>query len=107
MNARGLIRSMKGTTYTVTRDAGGYVNGVWTPNTSTVNVLAAVQPLTGPELVRLPEGDRERAVFKVYSADEIRTRDEIAVSGVTYQLQNVEPWSGHWKAVAVKPPSQG
>lgn len=66
------------TTLTVTRRAAGsYVAGVWTPGaTSTLTVEGSLQPMTGRELLLLPEGERTRARWKLYTETELRTADE-------------------------------
>lgn len=75
-----------------------------------VQVLASVQPLTGDEIARIPEGDRKRERRKAYSADLLHSGsdenqaapDVVTVDGVKFQVESVEPWLGHWKAILVK-----
>jgi hypothetical protein len=86
-------------TYTVTRagGAGTYVDGVFVPaSTSSVSVLACVQPLTGRELERLPEGIRSRELLSVYTVAALFNEapgvrpDIIAIDGRSWQVEKVE-----------------
>lgn len=72
--------------------------------------FASKQPLAGHEIVRIPEGDRTRQRFKLYSADHLRVHDEAtgAIADVVilpegkFQVESVEPWTNFWKAIIVK-----
>lgn len=75
-----------------------------------LTVFATEQPLTGRDLVRIEEGDRSRERRKLYSADELfvsregagNAADIVTIDGIQFQVENVEKWSGHWKAILVK-----
>lgn len=60
---------------TVTRASGSYVDSVWTPGAgSTFGIEGSIQPLNGRELLLLPEGQRSRGAWKLYTADgDLRT----------------------------------
>ena len=61
--------------------AGSYVDGVWVEGTETnVEIQVNIQPLKEAELLILPEADRSRQWWKVYSASEIRM-DKQGTSG--------------------------
>ncbi len=110
---RDLIASMNGANYRVRRTAtGSYDNtGVYQDGVQTViTVFASVQPLTGDDIERIPEGDRTKDMWKVYAADELRIHDEktgakadkITIMGDEYVVQDVRKWPGHWRATVVK-----
>lgn len=101
---------------TITRSsAGDYVNGRWLPSsTSPLTVQASIQPITGRELLRFPEGWRTREPVMVYTETELRTVDEaakkqadtFAYNGRTYEVSKVEPWTmgglSHYEVTALK-----
>jgi len=62
-------------TYTVTRRAAGnYSTGTFVPGVeSQFEIEGSVQPLSGSELLLLPEGERVRARCKMYSHAELKT----------------------------------
>jgi len=112
-----VLRAATGT-YDVTR-AGGpgtYVDGEFAPASgpTTVQVRASVQPLTGVELMRLPEGLRSRELLSVYTVDELRCRapnqapDIISIDGFTWQVEKVERFDAlgnYFHSVVSKEPS--
>jgi hypothetical protein len=92
-----------------TLDAGRVVEG----RSTVVTTQASVQPVSGRELLRLPEGLRTRELVAVYSPVELRTAnatsgalaDQVAYGGATYEVQLVEDWSrlgGYWRGIAAK-----
>ena len=53
----------------VTRTDGSYVDGVWTPGVaSTFAIEGSIQPMSGRELLLLPEGQRSRGAWTLYTA---------------------------------------
>lgn len=59
--------------------AGNYVDGRWVDGTPTsVTIRAAVFSPSGRDLYDLPEGQRERIVWTIWSREELRTADEDA-----------------------------
>jgi hypothetical protein len=68
--------------------AGAYVDGVWVPGAPTTRTVeGSVQPLAGAELERLPEGLRERATLKLYTAADLYLGELVDVDGLTYVVQ--------------------
>lgn len=110
MGLRGVIASLQTGTYTVTRRAAGaYVDGRYQPGaTSTVEIVASVQPVTGRTLQDLPEGQRGEETRVVYTETEIRSHgpgiepDRITLDGETWICIRSERWQGlggtHWRA---------
>jgi hypothetical protein len=64
--------------YTVTRTApGAYVNGVWVNGTSsTVPIMATIQPANDQDLINLPAGTRSSDVVKIYTFTELFTVED-------------------------------
>lgn len=102
---------------TVSRQsAGSYVRGVWVEGTTTeVEVEVNIQPVKPHEVQMMPESDRTREWYKVYCADELRTKQEGANGhgpdrfewqGHTYEIMKVQNYSmsilDHWKAWAAR-----
>lgn len=89
-------------TYTVTRadGPGSHVDGVFTPaSSSTLAVLAAVFPLAGRELQRLPEGRRTGDVREMFTTVALRVSapeqaaDLVEVDGASFEVEVVEDWN--------------
>lgn len=86
--------------YTVTRRAAGtYPGGVATPGTpSTITIEAAVQPLAGRDLKRLPEGRRAEEARTVFTVTELlvggenqpHEADLISIDGGLYEVSSVQ-----------------
>jgi len=117
MSASALIARF-GRTFTVTRFAAGTNSrGYYVPATAipaTFDVEMSIQPMTGKELLNLPEGQRTRAHRKGYCATELFTAnkdagiraDLVNVDGRMFEVQNVEFWESdiniidpYWKVV--------
>lgn len=113
MNLSGVIESFA-STYTVTRQSASAYgdDGVLdAPTTSTVTIRACVQPVTGRELQRLPEGLRTRELLSVWTATQLFTQgagqdpDLLDIDGDTWEVQTVERWDtlgAYWKVVVAK-----
>lgn len=111
MNLASTVLSFASTYTVVRQDKGVYdANGKFVPApTTTISVLASVQPLRGKDLQNLPEGLRNEDLLKVYTTTELRVAgdyapDAIMVDGQAYEVQTVERWGefGYWKAIARK-----
>lgn len=113
MRLAGALRAFERGPFTVTRKgASTYTNGrASSPVPTTFATKLVVQPVSGRELERLPEGLRERELLSVWSPVELRTGaeehepDTIAIDGATYSVEKVEPWDklgGYWRAIAAK-----
>lgn len=74
------------TTYTLGRAADGA--------DTQATIAATVQPATGRDLLRLPEGQRSEETVLVLSLGELRLRDRFTRGGSTYEIKHVKPWGG-------------
>lgn len=78
------------------KTGGGYTGGHYVDGTSANSTIRAnVQPLTGKEILQLPEGDRLRESLKAFSTSEIRVNDIVTRNSKTYEVQRVNDLSAH------------
>jgi hypothetical protein len=81
---------------------------------TTTTIRGSIQPVTGHDLEQLAEGDRSRAVLKVYSLSEMRTAtpggapaDRVVWAGHTWLVYQVQDWPRvgsvprHWRTILV------
>lgn len=102
---------------TVYRKAqGSYVNGIWTEGAETsTTVNVNIQPLKPSEIMMMPESERTKEWYKVYSAEELKTlqegasgwsADEFIWQGYRYRVMKVSNYAmgtlNHWKALAAR-----
>ena len=82
---------------TLTRKAtGAYVNGHYVEGAASSSTIDAnIQPLSGKEILQLPEADRTRESLKGFSVSEIRVNDIITRSSKNYEVQKVADYSVH------------
>lgn len=99
------------------RSSGTYVSGEWVEGAlePDQSFLMSVQPASGRDLLRLPEGLRTRDVVRIFCGlGELRTADErsnlaadrIVHLGEEYEVVSVEAWAmtqmPHVEAMAVR-----
>ncbi len=115
----GVLRHLNSATYTVTRfspgsygadaEDGRYRFGA----THTFRVRASIQPLTGEELLRLPEGERTRERIVVFTARRLKTAtqaeaasaDRVEYQGNQFEVESVESWNerfSYFRCIAAK-----
>jgi hypothetical protein len=95
-----VITSFYTGTYKVTRTGGGsFTNGVYAlGTTSTFDITASIQPVTGRDLQVLPEGQHANETKVVYTTTELKTRDpsnagdKITINGEAWEVFRVERW---------------
>lgn len=101
--------------FTIQRDAGAFVAGVWVPNPTTVPSYGVIQPSTPEEIDTVPEGDRVTGMFTFHSSNAIyhtgvdeggiaRTSDIIPWHGQNYRIVVVAPWQdfGYYKGIGAR-----
>lgn len=98
------------------RSLGDWVDGDWVEgSTTTFTAMVNIQPLKPYEILMLPESERTRSWWKVYSADVLRTAkegshdaDEFVWKGDRYKIMKVDDWTSgmgileHTKSQAVR-----
>lgn len=108
MDTAGLILSFAtGTTglYTVTRrQVGVFLRGIAQPTTDvTFTITASIQPASGKDMLRLPEGRRANETRTLFTATQLYTGDQgsgyeadlVEVDGDLWELVTVSDWL-HW-----------
>lgn len=73
------------------------------PVTSTVSAKASVQPTSGRDLQRLPEGKNTQDLVSIWTLEELKLGDVglgilpdlVLYNGSTYEVEHVEPWTNH------------
>lgn len=109
-----LIDSFATDTITIKRYSGGqYIKGIWTEGVETTTTAkASVQPVSGNELMLLPEGRRNSESVKIFTTAQLKTQslqekcDIIEIRGIDFEIHNVKHWFGtdieHYECLAVK-----
>jgi hypothetical protein len=87
-------------TVCVTRDgAVQYVNGKpVVAKQSTFDVVCAIQPLIGRDLLIVPEGDRYKDQYWLWTSADVRVNDRVTYCGANYQVQTVQQWRSYVQA---------
>ena len=68
------------------------------PTTSVIMAEASVQPISGEELMRLPEGYRAENMRELWTTTELKVAgagqeaDKIDIDGKIYQVESVKKW---------------
>lgn len=100
------------------RSQGSYVDGVWTDGIETSTVVNVnIQPLKPSEIMMMPESERTKEWYKLYSAEELKTlqegnsgwsADEFTWNGYRYRVMKVYSFGmgtlNHFKAWAARIP---
>lgn len=63
------------------------------PSSTSSTVRGSVQPVTGQDLKRLPEGTTISEVIAVYLTGAVGPGDEFTIDGQRYQVEFVAAWS--------------
>lgn len=109
-----LTKSIALTVYRKTQ--GSYVNGDWVEGTEAEIIRTVnIQPLKPNEILMLPEAERTRQWWKVYSDEDLRTdkegasgysADEFIYQGERYKIMKVSNYEmgilNHHKALATR-----
>ena len=95
-------------TYNVQRKAeGSYTNGVFNEGASSIfTVKGNCQPVSGDDILQIPEGDRKRQLLKIYTEDELMVNDIVTVDGKEFEAHPVENWArqerlNHYKTILI------
>lgn len=84
--------------------AGSYVAGAWVDGALTEDLITvSVQPVSGEDLARLPEGVRTRDSIRLFTDDDLRTANE-ASGYAADQVEHDDEW---YEVVAVDSFSMG
>jgi hypothetical protein len=112
MDLSGAITNLASDSISVSRPAAATYDSkgrlVNNGTASTFSARASVQPATGKDLLRMPEGLRTTDLQAIFCATELKTGDLVTLPEGVYQVQHVEVWarSGNfYRAVASRRPS--
>lgn len=102
------VHTITGTRYA----ASTVLKGQSTPGaTSAIGFTSSVQPMSGKEKLSLPEGVREKTIYKLYTSFALRTAseknktkaDRVTVFGDLFEVIKVDTWQNkvipHYKAL--------
>lgn len=104
-----VIADLGGATYQVTRrQRSKRVKGVAVQGLATTHdVFASVQPATGRDLMKLPEGRRSEETRVLYAIGDLQLggqgasheSDRVSIDGETWEVQHIEKWPGYVRAI--------
>lgn len=78
-----------------------YVDGKPNPgNIEKLNIKCTVQPLSGKDLLIVPEGDRFKEQYWLWTTCEVLDNDQVVRCGKNYQVQTVQIW-GSFRQVRI------
>ena len=99
------ILNLSNTTITITHrtESPRLLGRTQPPTTVVVSAKASVQPTSGRDLQRLPEGKGTQDLISVWTLAELLLGDVgsgilpdlILYQGSTYEVEHVEPWTNH------------
>ena len=76
------------------------------PEDKFFQIKCNVQPISGFERQQMPEGDRNRETYNVWTETELEPDDVVFRKGLEYEVRTVEDWNqqsiGHFKARIVR-----
>lgn len=109
MDLSSVIASFSTGTYEVQRPLGEStydLNGrIVEPTFDELEVTACVQPTSGADLRRMPEGLQTEEVKTVWAPFKFLVRDQVVIDGEPWEVQRVERWAelgNYWRAFATK-----
>lgn len=62
------------------------------------DILANIQPVTGRELLMVPEGERSRNHLDVFTETRLKPKDVVVRFGERFEVHFVEEWGPYFKA---------
>lgn len=57
-----------------------------------------IQPLNGRDLLLVPEGDRYKEQYWIWTPVEVMVNDRVVRNEISFQIQSVETWGSYAKA---------
>lgn len=67
-----------------------------------VELIGNVQPLNGRELLLVPEGDRHKEQYWLWTTGDVRVNDRVMRCGVNFQVQTVQTWGSYSQALLMR-----
>ena len=62
------------------------------PVFETDSFIGNVQPLSGLEILQVPEGDRTREILNIWKEFELLAKDIVIRNGIDFEVQNPVDW---------------
>jgi hypothetical protein len=97
LDLSGIVGALATHTVTVQRPHASTfdTNGKASAQTfTTFTARASVQPVTGDDIARLPEGINPTGLVTIYSPTELKVRDRVTVPGRgAYEVERMRPWA--------------
>jgi hypothetical protein len=91
-----LVDEFSSTTITLNRPTEGYdSNGLRTTSSVTTTFNASVQPITGLDLQRMPQGFQDKYLVSVWSKTQLFLRDQLVINGDKFEVQHTDDWQGN------------
>jgi hypothetical protein len=90
--------------HTLYRQLGNMVSGDWVKSGETaIPITASIQPATGKDMLNVPEGKRQSAIYAVYTSTAIQTARHATASAAGTQPDQMEIFGHRCEAVHVEP----
>lgn len=69
-----------------------------------VNLISIVYPSTPDELAILPEGERYKSAYTVFTKRQVSHGNYMFYNGIRYKLMTMEPWNhyGYYASLAIR-----
>lgn len=91
-----LVKEFSSKTITLKRNTESYTSaGLRSVSSVTSTIDGSVQPITGEELKRLPEGFAEKTLWSVWTTSVLLRRDILTIDGLKYEVRHVDDWLGN------------
>lgn len=100
------------TPFTVVRQSGVYVNGVFTTTATNLYLDGTIQPMTSKEIASMPGGDSITGGIKVWSTTQLRVAskensqiaDEVVWRGERWKTERIRNFTenGYYRAECVQ-----
>lgn len=82
-------------TYTRSTRTAGSDGRAATPSDATASGNGVFEPLSGRELLRMPEGERGSEWLAVWTSAAITLGDQISYGGASYEASHADGWTFH------------
>lgn len=84
----------------IRKEAGSHQDYKWVPGAEVeIQIKASVQPITGSKLSVMPEGYRERGLYKLFTDTELKTvgtgtrdPDIVVIGSSKYTCEEIREW---------------
>lgn len=71
-------------------------------NVTQFDIRCNIQPMGGRDLLLVPEGDRFRDPFWIWTTEDIKINDRVVRCGYNYQVQTTQQWGSFIQAMIMR-----